>query len=79
MLAHQLDKIKEGIIDLPFEDRGLDIIAKFNNNFKMLKQYLESMDESMNDLAIAESQSGEITSVNQMKELFRNYEGVILS
>jgi hypothetical protein len=37
------------------------------------------MDESMNDLAIEQTQSGEITSVNQMKELFRNYEGVILS
>ena len=36
ILTHQLDKIKEGIIDLPFEERGLDIIAKFNNNFKML-------------------------------------------
>jgi hypothetical protein len=33
ILSHQLDKIKEGIIDLPFELRGQDIIAKFKNNF----------------------------------------------
>lgn len=52
MLGHQLEKIKEGIIDLPFEERGQDIIGKFNNNFEKLKQYIESMDENMNDLAI---------------------------
>jgi hypothetical protein len=37
------------------------------------------MDQSMNDLELPETSTGEITSVNQMKELFRNYEGVIIS
>ena len=79
ILQHQLNRIKEGLIDMPFEDRGLEIITNFTENFKKLTQFLKSIDESMEAIQQSHLESGNITSVNQIKELFRNYEGVVLS
>lgn len=67
------------MIDLPFEERGQDIITNFRNNFKKLTQFVDNIDQGMNDMKLQEEASGEITSVNQISELFRNYEGVIVS
>ena len=74
-----MQKIKDGLIDLPFEERGQDIITQFRANFKKLTTFIDNIDSSMNEFKLQEVASGEITSVNQMNELFRNYEGVIVS
>jgi hypothetical protein len=40
-LDHQLEKLKEGLIDMPFEDKGSEIIDKFKNNFKKLVEFID--------------------------------------
>ena len=52
ILDHQLQKIKDGLIDLPFEERGQDIITQFRANFKKLTQFIDNIDSSMNEFKL---------------------------
>ena len=41
ILKHELDKIKESLFSLPFDETSKDIIHKFRMNFQKLKQFME--------------------------------------
>ena len=88
ILKHEIEKIREGLFSLPFEETSREIIQKFQINFAKLKQFMEGIDKGMSDLSvfnqkasaepILEEEKG-MTSVLQMKELLRNYEGIVES
>ena len=88
ILKHEIEKIREGLFSLPFEETSREIIDKFRLNFSKLKQFMEGIDRGMNELSVFNQKSVSepvldeekgMTSVVQMKELLRNYEGIVES
>ena len=89
ILKHEIEKIRDNIFNLPFEETGRDIIHKFKMNFQKLKTFMEKIDNGINSMHVfnenatvstsAASDDKGMTSVNQLKELLRNYEGIVES
>ena len=88
IIKNELKKIKESLFNLGFEQHGQDIIKQFRVNFDKLKEFMKNVDKGMGDLKVF-NQSNNIdtqgedencpTSVLQLKELLRNYEGIVES
>lgn len=88
ILRHEISKIKEQLFNMSFEEQGREIIQQFQLNFQRLKQFMQGVDKGMADLKIF-NQNNHIdatieddkapTSVLQLKELLRNYEGIVES
>lgn len=88
ILKHEIEKIRESIFNLPFEETGREIVHKFQMNFQKLKNFMQKIDKGINELQVFNENAGStpvvaeekgIQSVNQLKELFKNYEGIVES
>ena len=86
VLKHEIERIRESLFSLPFGETGREIIRKFQLNF--LRQFMESVDKGMAELQVFNQKAGAepvleeekgMTSVLQLKELLRNYEGIVES
>lgn len=84
LLQHEIEKIREGLINMPFEESGREVVNRFKENFEKLRKFMINIDKGLGDLAIfnpkgdeTEGQSG--TSVAQLQELLRNYGGIVES
>jgi hypothetical protein len=88
IIQHEIEKIREGLFNLSFEETNREIIHKFQLNFQKLKTFMESIDKGISELKVfnhnissdpvLEEDKG-MTSVVQVKELLRNYEGIVES
>ena len=85
LLRHEIEKIREGLFNLPFEESNRSIVAQFEQNFDKLRNFMKNIDKGMADLQIFNPKADEdnstkgMTSVSQLKELLRNYEGIVES
>lgn len=88
IIKNELKKIKEGLFNADFDQQGRDIIHKFQVNFQRLREFMRNVDKGMADLKIfnpsnsidAQGEDEKCpTSVLQLKELLRNYEGIVES
>jgi hypothetical protein len=85
ILQHGIEKIRDELLNLDFEEQGNEIVHKFQLNFQKLKQFMTDVDKGMGELAIFNQKSTDpvledekgMTSVTQMKELLRNFEGIV--
>lgn len=52
ILKHEIEKIRDSIFNLPFEETGREIIHKFKMNFQKLKSFMEKVDKGINSLHV---------------------------
>lgn len=84
LLQHEIEKIREGLINMPFEESGREIVNRFKENFEKLRKFMTNVDKGLADLAIFNPKGDETdgqagTSVAQLQELLRNYGGIVES
>ena len=87
MLRNEIEKIREELFNLPFEETRQEILAKFAQNFKKLKDFMEKVDKDIGQLSVfnqkdegiddPNSKFGGITSVQQLKCLLKNYDALV--
>ena len=89
-LAHQIEMIREELFDVPFDESGKEIVQKFKNNFSRLKDFMHAVDKEIGSMQVfnekgsnnydadeTKDKYSEITSVQQLRHLLRNYEGLV--
>ena len=72
-----------------FDENGKDLIQKFKANFSRLKDFMQTLDKEIgslqlfnadrcsNDVDETRDKYSDITSVQQLKHLLRNYEALV--
>jgi phenylalanyl-tRNA synthetase alpha subunit len=91
-LNAKIELIRDELFNLNFEESGKDLIEKFKLNFQKLKEFMSSVDKEIQGMAVfntkedqfsAEVITGEdsskyanVSSVQQLRLLLRNYEGI---
>ena len=88
IIKNEISSIKENLFNLNFEETGKEIIQKFKINFKKLKDFMENVDKGIAQLSVFNTKGQgdminddehQMTSVLQLRELIRNYEGIVES
>lgn len=90
VIKHEIEKIREEVFNLPFEESGQEIIQRFQQNFSKLKDFMTKIDKEMTNLStfnVKEERAINdptnkftgVTSVNQVKHLLKNYEAIVES
>ena len=70
---------------MPFDESSKSIVSQFEQNFEKLRKFMASVDKGIGELAVFNPKNDEdeagkgMTSVAQLKELLRNYEGIVES
>jgi hypothetical protein len=87
MLRADIEKIREELFNMPFEESGREIIGKFQQNFKKLKEFMERIDKEISLLSVFNQKEevyddpsnkfNGITSIQQLKGLLKNYEALV--
>lgn len=78
------------MFDVPFDESGKEIVQKFKNNFSRLKEFMHAVDKEIGSMQVfnekgsnsyetdeTKDKYSEITSVQQLRHLLRNYEGLV--
>lgn len=83
----EIDRIREDMFNLPFEETSKEIIGRFKTNFDKLKQFMQRIDDKVDGLQIMNEKEAEfddpsskfagIQSVAQLKHLLKNYDGLV--
>lgn len=83
----EIDRIREDLFNLPFEENSRDIIARFKANFEKLKSFMQRVDQRVEgfnvmnekdtDFDDPSSKFAGIQSVAQLKHLLKNYDGLV--
>lgn len=47
IIRNEIERIREDIFNLPFEESGKEIIAKFQTNLSKLKEFMEKIDKEI--------------------------------
>lgn len=47
IIKHEIDRIREELFNLPFEESGKEIICKFQQNFAKLREFMEKIDKDI--------------------------------
>jgi hypothetical protein len=47
IIKHEIDRIREELFNLPFEESGKEIISKFQQNFGKLREFMEKIDKDI--------------------------------
>lgn len=88
IIQHEIEKIRDELFNLSFNETSREIIHKFQMNFQKLRTFMDSIDKGMADLKVFNQNISSdpvldedkgMTSVIQVKELLRNYEGIVES
>ncbi|CDW81629.1 UNKNOWN [Stylonychia lemnae] len=88
VIRNEIERIREELFNLPFQESGQEIIAKFQNNFTKLKDFMEKIDKEVAQLSVfnekndtsyddVTSKFSGITSIQQLKLLLRNYDALV--
>jgi hypothetical protein len=52
LVRHDLERIREELFGLPFEQAGRDLIMKFQRNFQKLREFMERVDREVAQLTV---------------------------
>ena len=52
VLKHDLDRIRDELFSLPFEQAGRELVLKFQRNFQKLRDFMERVDKDIAQLAV---------------------------
>lgn len=52
ILKHDIEKIKDELFNMDFEEQGRDIIHRFRLNFHKLKEFMGNVDKGMAELSV---------------------------
>lgn len=52
MVRHDLEKIREELFGLPFDQTARELILKFQRNFHKLREFMERIDRDISQLAV---------------------------
>lgn len=88
VLRHEIDKIRDEIFNLPFQQSGQEIIQKFQANLVKLRSFMEKIDKEIASMSVFNEKSdvtfddvsskfSGITSVQQLKHLLNNYDALV--
>jgi hypothetical protein len=58
MVRHDLEKIREELFGLPFDQTARELILKFQRNFHKLREFMERIDRDISQLAVFKTSSG---------------------
>ena len=58
MVRHDLEKIREELFGLPFDQTARELIMKFQRNFHKLRDFMERIDKDIAQLAVFKTSSG---------------------
>jgi hypothetical protein len=47
VVRHEIERIRDDIFNLPFEEAGRDIVQRFHQNFRKMKEFMENIDKEM--------------------------------
>lgn len=57
VLRHEIEKIKEELFNLPFEENSREMINQFRINMSKLKCFMESVDKNLGSLKVFDSKT----------------------
>jgi hypothetical protein len=57
MVRHDLEKIREELFGLPFDQTARELIMKFQRNFHKLRDFMERIDKDIAQLAVFKTSS----------------------
>jgi hypothetical protein len=52
MLRNDIEKIREEMFNMPFEEAGKEIVSKFQNNFRKLREFMDKIDKNISELSV---------------------------
>lgn len=52
IIRNEIERIREDIFNLPFEESGKEIISKFQTNIVKLKEFMEKIDKEIAQMAV---------------------------
>ena len=87
-MRNEIERIREELFNLPFQESGKEIISKFQTNFSKLRDFMEKIDKEVAQLSVfnekndvtyddVTSKFSQITSVQQLKHLLKNYDALV--
>ena len=87
-IRHDIERIREELFNLPFEESGKEIIVKFKDNFAKLRLFMEKIDKEISQLSVfnqkeevfddpTNTKFSGITSIQQLKHLLQNYDAIV--
>lgn len=92
-LKHKLELIREDLFNASFEETGKELVQKFKFNFQRLREFMEAVDKEIGSMTLFNKKEdryagdtdgfnengkfGDITSVQQLKHLMKNYDALV--
>lgn len=52
VIRHEIEKIREEVFNLPYEEAGVEITQKFQQNFAKLKEFMTKIDTEVASLGV---------------------------
>lgn len=52
LIKHEIDRIRDELFNLPFEESSQEIIQKFQRNFTKLRDFMEKIDKEISQLSV---------------------------
>lgn len=52
VMRHEIEKIKEEVFNLPFDEAGAEITQRFQQNFAKLKEFMSKIDQEIANLGV---------------------------
>lgn len=52
VVRHEIERIREELFNLPFQESGRELVNKFQVNFSKLKEFMERLDKDLSNLPI---------------------------
>lgn len=91
-IAHQIQLIRDELFNTAFDENGKELVQKFKMNFQRLKEFMHTIDKEIGSMAVFNQRDdkavygggdettdkySDITSVQQLRHLLRNYEALV--
>ena len=51
-MRNEIERIREELFNLPFQESGKEIISKFQTNFSKLRDFMEKIDKEVAQLSV---------------------------
>ena len=67
-VRHDLERVREELFSLPFEQAGRELVIKFQKNFQRLREFMERVDKDIAQLAVFNVQKGDHGTDDQLDE-----------
>jgi hypothetical protein len=67
-VRHDLERIREELFGLPFEQAGRELVLKFQRNFSKLRDFMERVDRDISQLSVFGGKHSEAKGVHEEDE-----------